>query len=116
MASVFRQIGMVVVALSVTACVNAEHKKIAKERDEIYGEWLPWWKGNCEEFNKQFYPWLKQNKDRAKKVEAAWDAIPVGDRDGLVKDLPDHQKLNRAEIEITIKCGMAPSRIVETEP
>lgn len=109
-------LGLALIAASTVACVNAEHKKTAKDRDALYAEWLPWWQGDCTAFNEKFYPWLEKNKARAKQIEAAYDAIPDGEKDSLVADLPDHKKLNQAEIEITIKCGMAPSRIVETEP
>jgi hypothetical protein len=106
----------VLLAATTTACVNKEHLQIAKDRDALYAEWLLWWNGDCNAFDAQFDPWLKNNKDRAKRIEAAWDAIPDGEKDSLVSGLPDHAKLNKAEIEMTIQCGMAPSRLVEMEP
>jgi hypothetical protein len=99
-------VGLASLALAA-GCKN--NKPLAHEKASLEAEWLPFWDGkDCGGFHSKFDAWKKDNAARIEGVESRWNALPQDERNSLTKGNAEFAPVYKAQIAITIHCGMAP--------
>lgn len=98
---------------SLGGCGGGSDVALAQAHLAIHQEWRPFWNGDCSAFFGKFDPWLKQNRERILATENAWKALPMETRNTLSIDLGEQFKpFYKADMDITMKCGMGPEALV----
>ena len=110
---------LIPVVLALAALVGCKNNEpLAHEKAALEAEWLPFWKGDdCGKLYEQLDPWIAKNAARIKEIDAKWEALPLDERDALVKKLQsEFEAPYRADIQITIMCGLGPIHYRQSEP